>query len=246
MASRKSPVGDVRTDVPLYTMNEAADYLGVKRSTFQTWVKGYVRPRGDRPVTKGDPILTAFEVDQSQPRAPTMPFVGLVEGMVLAAIRASGVPLQRVRPALEALQREMGLAHALASRSLYTDGAEVLYDIAERAGDSRAARDARMLIVVRNNQRVFTEVVQEYLQRIEYGSDGLARLVHLPQYERAEVVVDPTRSFGKPIFVQGGARVVDVLERFWTGESLDDLREEFGVPHDALEDAIRVASRRAA
>lgn len=38
------------------------------------------------------------------------------------------MPLQRIRPALDALDREFGVAHALASRRLYTDGAEVLYD----------------------------------------------------------------------------------------------------------------------
>lgn len=38
--------------------------------------------------------------------------------------------MQRVRPAVDALARELGLEHALAGRRLYTDGAEVLYDYA--------------------------------------------------------------------------------------------------------------------
>lgn len=119
--------------------------------------------------------------------------------------------------------------------------------MAKRARTSPEASSARQLVVIRNGQRVFTEVVQEYLQRIEYDQrDGFARLVHLPQYERGQVIVDPSRSFGKPIFSGGGARVLDVLERFWTGESLDELTEEFGASHNDLEDALRVASRRAA
>ena len=48
-------------------------------------------------------------------------------------MRRSGVPLQRDRPALEQLDAQFGLAHALASRRLYTDGAEVLFDYAEAA-----------------------------------------------------------------------------------------------------------------
>ena len=62
----------------------------------------------------------------------------------------------------------------------------------------------------------------------------------------AEVVVDPHRAFGSPIFQRGGARVDDVLERFWAGDSIDALTEEFGVPADQLEDVLRAASRRAA
>jgi uncharacterized protein (DUF433 family) len=68
----------------------------------------------------------------------------------------------------------------------------------------------------------------------------------VPAYEHAEVVVDPRRAFGAPVFERGGARVEDVLGRFWAGESLDELSDEFGVPADQLEDVVRVASRRAA
>ena len=50
--------------------------------------------------------------------------------------------------------------------------------MAERAGTDLEASSARQLVVIRNGQRVFTEVVQEYLQRIEYA------------------FVDPSRSFG--------------------------------------------------
>ncbi len=38
----------------------------------------------------------------------------------------------------------------------------------------------------------FTDVILEYLRRIEYDSDGYAELIHVPAYENAEVVVDPT------------------------------------------------------
>jgi hypothetical protein len=36
--------------------------------------------------------------------------------------------MQRIRPAIDVLSQEVGLEHALASRRLYTDGAEVLFD----------------------------------------------------------------------------------------------------------------------
>lgn len=68
----------------------------------------------------------------------------------------------------------------------------------------------------------FTEAIREYLLRIEYGSDGYAKLIRVPAYRETEVVVDPSRSFGAPIFERGGSRVDDVLLRFWTGESLDE------------------------
>jgi hypothetical protein len=161
-----------RFATPLYSVAEAARYLDVPASTFATWTHGYRRrPAGRREVV-GGPVLTALP--RSGVRAPIIPFIGLAEGLVLAAMRRSGVPLQRIRPALERLEEEFGLAHALASQRLYTDGAEVLFDYAESADDPTAARAARELVVVRNDQRVFNEVVAAYLQRVKFRSPSPA------------------------------------------------------------------------
>ncbi len=122
---------DPRFTKPLYTVTEAASYLGVPRATFDTWVRGYVRRPAERRVVRGQALLTSISNGRL-----TIPFVGLAEGMVLAAFRETGLPLQRIRPALERLEQEMGLEHALASEHLYTDGAELLYDYAQSEGDN--------------------------------------------------------------------------------------------------------------
>jgi uncharacterized protein (DUF433 family) len=233
-----------RFGMPLYSVPEAAYYLGVPAPTFSTWAYGYIRrPRGRRAVT-GAPVVTAIKGDR--PGVATIPFVGLAEGLVLAAIRRTGVPMQRIRPALARLEAELGLEHVLASHALYTDGAEVIYDYAEQAGDTPEARSARQLVVVRKGQHVFTNVIDDYLDRVEFASDGYAELIHLPLYRIAEVVADPRRGFGQPIFAHGGAKVEDVLGTFRAGESLDALAREYGVPVAELEDALRVATRPAA
>lgn len=234
----------LRFETPLYTVADAARIVGVHPSTLSTWAKGYVRRFPDRPEVSGVPIIT-FEAPDRHGE-PSIPFVGLAEALVLAAVRRSGVPMQRIRPALVQLQKEIGVEHALASRKLFTDGAELLFDYGERRHDTLEGRSASDLVVVRNGQRVFVDVISEYLQRIQYGADGYPELIRVPAYRHADVVVDPRRAFGAPIFERGGARVVDVLERFWADESMDEVAAEFGVPVDQLEDVLRVASRRAA
>lgn len=230
--------------MPLYTVADAARIVEVPPSTLASWAKGYIRRFPDRADVVGDPVVSYVEPHHRG--EPTVTFVGLAEAVVLAAVRRSGVPMQRIRPALLELQREIGLEHALASKRLYTDGAELLYDYAERRANAPEGQLARELVVVRSRQRVFTEVVDAYLRRIEYGRDGYASIIHVPAYDEAKVVADPRRAFGAPIFERGGAKVDDVLERFWAGESLDELSAEFGVPTGELEDVLRVASRRAA
>lgn len=233
-----------RFSTALYTVSEAAGYLDVPKSTLNSWAHGYRnQPIGRRAVV-GAPILTTLP--RQAARAPAIPFIGLAEGAVLTAIRRSGVPMQRIRPALEQLDGRFGVLHALASRRLYSDGAEVLFDYAEAADDPGLVRAARELVVVRNGQRVFNEVVDSYLQRLEFDDQGYVRLIRLPAYEVAEIVVDPARGFGQPIFVHGGARLEDALGLFRAGEPLDVVADEYGIPRDHLEDAVRIATRAAA
>src|SRR6266508_3403309 len=92
---------DSRFTLPLYSLAEAAHHLGVPTSTFTTWARGYVRRPPGRQVVRGDAIVTAFA---AAPGDACVPFIGLTEGLVLAAIRKTGVPLQRIRPALDMLQ----------------------------------------------------------------------------------------------------------------------------------------------
>jgi uncharacterized protein (DUF433 family) len=104
----------------------------------------------------------------------------------------------------------------------------------------------RELVVVRSGQRVFTEAVAEYLKLMTFGEYDYAQLIRLPGYRIAEVVVDPTRGFGQPIFARGGARIEDALSMFRAGETLENVAEEYRVPAEQLEDAVRVATLIAA
>ncbi len=233
-ANRSSNEKVIRTDDPrlsraIFTLREAAGYLDVPKSTMHAWA---------RPAT-GEPLITVFPRRGTQ---ATVPFIGFAEAYVLAAFRRAGVPLQRIRPAVDALAQNIGLEHALASKRMYTDGAEVLYDYAAERNED----DLLELVVVRTGQHQFSEVVRDYLKRITYGSDGWASRVRLPSYQRADVVVDPRVAFGLPLVVHGGARVEDLVDRFKAGDTLADIAFDFDVPPEEVEDVIRVATRTAA
>jgi uncharacterized protein (DUF433 family) len=228
----------------LYGIGEAAAYLSVPSSTLTSWAYGYERHTRGGGSARAMPVITAVRPARRDEAA--MPFVGLAEAYALVAFRKAGVPMQRIRPAIDALATELGLEHALASRRLYTDGAEVLYDFAQHAGDTPEGDSARDLVVVRNNQRVFTEVVDQYLSRVDFAGDGYARLIRLPQYAVAEVTVDPDHAFGRPRMARGGAEVDDVIDLFLAGEPVDAVAEEFGLSRAEVEDVLRASARPAA
>ena len=228
-----------RFDIPLYTVAEAARFLGVPTSTFATWAKGYVRRPPRRPPVIGAPIVASSVAERGY---PSIPFVGLAEAMVLAAFRRSGVSLQHIRRAVPVIEQEIGVEHALASKRLYTDGAVILYDYAEAERDEEFGG----LTEVVSHQRVFARVIREYLKRIEYGNDGWAARLVSPATAQPLVLADPERSFGQPIFIHGGVRVEDVLDRWRAGESLVEVAEDFGVPPEDVEDILRVTLPAAA
>jgi uncharacterized protein (DUF433 family) len=229
---------------PLYGIGEAAAYLAVPPSTVATWAYGYERRRPGVGVVVGRPVVTA--VRPARRHEPALPFIGLAEAYALVAFRQAGVPMQRIRPAIDALHHELGLEYALASQRLYTDGAEILYDYAQHADGTPEGESARELVVVRNNQRAFADVVARYLRRVDFAPDGYAQVIHLPQYRLAEVTIDPDHAFGRPRFARGGAGLDDVIDLFRAGEPVDAVAAEFGLSRDEVEDALRANTRTAA
>jgi uncharacterized protein (DUF433 family) len=224
--------GDLRFDVPLYTVEEAASFLGVPRSTFTTWAYGYVRRPGGQREVRGAPLITAIP---AAPRLPRIPFVGLAEGMVAAAFRKA----RRTHAAHPSVapdpEQQLGIDHALASGRLYTDGSSILYDYATQHGDDE------ILTVVLTGQRVFSDVIRDYLKRITYAQDNRAERMVLPITPRHVVEVDPRRAFGQPVFIRGGARMEEVLDRFRAGEPLASVARDFDLESRDVEDVIRAA-----
>jgi uncharacterized protein (DUF433 family) len=215
---------DGRLSRPLFTLREAAGYLGMPVSTLQAWGRS------------SDPLIT---VGPRRGQQATVPFIGFAEAFVLAAFRRAGVPL--IRPAVEVLRETMGIEHALAAKHLYTDGAEVLFDFAHEQDETGLLE----LTVVRTGQKQFSELVRAELKRIRYADDGWASMLELPAYRDATVVTDPRRAFGLPLLVHGGARVEDIVDRFVAGDHLSDIAYDFAVPQQEVEDVIRVATRTA-
>lgn len=223
----KAAAEDIRFTIPLYTVAEAARFLGVSPSTLSTWARGYVRRPPARRIVRAAPVIASVEAHRN---FPSIPFVGLAEGMVIAAFRRAGVSLQHIRKAVDVLEREIALDHALASRRLYLNGPVILYDYADREDEELAG-----LTEVVSQQRVFSPVVKAYLERIEYDPNGWAAKIASPVTPRPVVVVDPRRAFGQPIFVHGAAPVESVMSRLKAGEPRIDVARDFGVPIEDLE-----------
>lgn len=203
---------------PLYSQAEVAQIVVAPRSTVSTWASGYVTGTG----SIQPPVLSHVVPG----RGITVPFLALAEAYVLTAFRKAGLPLQRIRPAVDAITSEIGLDYALASDLLMTDGVEVL----RRSGDPAEQR----LVVVRNGQAVFTEAVRDYLRFIDFGDLGVASSIRLPRFERAEVRVTPTINGGQPTLTARGVAVSSVLGRLRAGDGVAEVADDYGLDPDEV------------
>ena len=199
-------------------------------ATLTTWARGYERRPPSGAVVRQGPVITSVPPTSD---GSSIPFVGLIEATVVQAFRRSELSMQRLRKALEVLASEGHAIHPLASNSLFTDGATVLFDYARREGDGQL----RLLTVVETGQRVFHEVIQEYLTKITFGDAWATELV-VPVTRRPLLRIVPKIASGDPLFMRGGAPLSAVRSRLLAGEPAHSVARDFDVPIEDITEAI--------
>jgi len=216
------------TDIPTYTLGEAAHYLLVPLATLRSWTVGRYYPVQDGKWFFS-PVVTAAQ------KEPTMlSFVNLIEAHVLDAIRqVYGVQLPKVRSAMTFLRREFGSKHPLIEQKIETDGRSLFI---RSLGKLISASDG--------GQLVMPELIEAYLKRIEWDERGIASRLYpftrKRQFDEPKVVViDPRVSFGRPVLAGTGVRTAIVAERYKAGESVEELAKDYGRERLDIEEAIR-------
>lgn len=228
MPTRGDRKNQDRFTVPLYSPAEASAIAGINLSRFRRWAFKYE-------------MITLAEAPEGS--YVSVPFAGLAETLVLSALRQHQT-LRSIREALARLRRRYPkLRSYLASQRFYTSGRDFLFDLSE------PEPDLSDVVSVPRVQGVMPETIADYLQPMTIDFDeneGYAELVRLSDYQTAEVVVDYRRAGGRPIFAKGGVRVSHVLGSYVAGHTMTECSEEYEVPVEHVEDAVRVHLRKSA
>lgn len=216
-------------EIGAYGIAEAAHYLSLPAATLRTWVRGRLYSSADGPRFS-EPLIVLPRPDE-----PLLSFTNLVEAHVLAAIRRRhGVPMQKVRPALEFLETELEVEHPLAHKELLTDGMSLFV---EHLG--------RLVNLNRRGQLAVKQILEAHLERVDHDRDGLAERL-FPFSRGSEnlrqprvVVLDPRISFGRPAVAGTAVRTEVIAARLKAGESIHELAEDYEIPEEMIEEAIR-------
>ncbi|TDC32646.1 DUF433 domain-containing protein [Micromonospora sp. KC213] len=219
---------DGRFTVPLLTAQGAAVHLGIPASTIKQWIRD---SDGGKP--------TMHSVMPESPHGPRLPFISLAEAQILRELRNTGLSMRHIRAGVERLRKMTGEEYVLATNTIATDGAELLYNAATKV--------APEWVRARDDQMTFRQVVETALKYVSYAADGYAERIILRPYGAADVIIDPRFGFGQPVFERRKVRVETIADLFYGGgESVDDIADEYDLTTDEVETVLRVMARRAA
>jgi len=208
---------------PVYGIVEAAGLLGLRPDRTRAWLDGYERsgtsyPPVVRPQATGSEVVTWGE---------------FVELGYLREYRRKGVSLQRLRPVIDELRRELGTPYPLATAQPFLYGKELVLELQERHDVPRA-----IAIVIRSGQQIMlTDSADRFFRKVEFDphGDGAAKKIH-PAGRASPVVIDPLVRFGNPSV--DGASTERLWELFDAGETLAEISSNCDLPTDRVSAAI--------
>jgi uncharacterized protein (DUF433 family) len=226
-------------ELPNYTVALAAHHLLLPVSTLRDWVFGAEWIEKNGRVRRFDPLI---KPPSDNPHR-LLSFLNLIEAHVLKGIRRKQrVKMAEVREAIEFLAAKYRTNHPLADVDLWASGSDLFI---EEVG--------QLINVTKRQQLAFHDLLKAHLERIDRTVEdphGPARLypftaepvivgstVIVPQFKT--VSIDPFVSFGRPVIAGTNVRTEILVERFFAGDTIDELAEEHHMDRLKIEEAIR-------
>lgn len=210
-------------DRPVYGMAQVDRLLALPGGTARRWIDGYKRgPKDYPPVVRVEP--TGEEI---------VTWGEFVETRLLSEYRNAGVPMVKMRPAVERLRESFHSKYPLAHARPFVNDRELVLAMQESIGLERELR----LVLVRNDQLVLTDPAQNFFESAQFSqaADIVERL--RPVKEIREVFIDPLRQFGEPVV--RSVRTEIIAEQVRAGESIASIAELYELPQPWVEAAVR-------
>lgn len=148
-----------------------------------------------------------------------------------------GLSLQAIRRAIEKAVSLLGIERPLSTQRFRTDGRSIFLELA-------AEMDEPRLFDLKRDQYLFHRMVAPSFQDVDFEAGLPVRW--WPLTERKGVVLDPKRSFGRPILANHGVPVAALADAYKVLGSFRLVSADFDVPEKAVREAVAFQERMAA
>lgn len=211
----------------LYTPAEASRLLHVPASKISRWLRGH-----HIGVHQYDP-LWAPQVNLGDGRI-YLGFRDLMEVRIADKFISYGILPQRVRSAIRLASEIMGEDRPLSTARFRTDGRDIFFQVVET--NENGEQRERLLNLFRR-QYEFRQIIEPLLKTVEFDQQGIP-LLWWPLGRRANVVIDPERSFGQPIDAASSVPTA-ILAAAGRREGVAAAAHAYDVPATSVRHAIR-------
>jgi len=214
--------------VGFYSYTDAARIIGIPPAKLRRWVRDYDyyihAPRRDQ-----SPLVVRYFDPQDQ----VLSFLELIELLFVSLFRQEGLSLKAIRQAAETASQWFSTDYPFAIKQFNTDGQHIFATLADEASSSE------IMAEFGKGQLAFPIVIEPFLRKIDYRADNLAQ-AFWPLGRLERVVIDPDRSFGKPIDAETGVPTGTLYSAFQAEgpDSIARVARWYEVPVAAMEGAI--------
>jgi uncharacterized protein (DUF433 family) len=203
----------------------------VSRNTVSRWLRGYSHGEDGHsdPLWKPD-----YHNDDDQIE---LSFRDLIELRFVKAFRDLGIGLTTIRDCYRRAVDEVQDDRPFSTQRFRTDGKTIFLEITEKDHDGR-------MIDLKKRQQVFRTIIEPSLRDLEFDASTVARWYPLGM-KRRSVLVDPNRSFGRPI-VQHGIPTEILAEAVKIEGSVEAVASLYELPKAEIRAALGFEQRLAA
>ncbi|WP_299550741.1 hypothetical protein [uncultured Tateyamaria sp.] len=218
----------------IYTISEAARLTGAGRDTISRWLLGYSYKRGGKFYERPPIFTTEFgDVDGQF----TISFQDLIELLFVAKFRAKGVKWSIIHEAFKLARERFESEHPFSAINFKTDG--------QRIFEETIIAGAVQLADLHLNQIVIADFIAPTLTKaIEF--DTRRATIWYPQFPSKLILLDPQRSFGRPIVSRGSVPTEALYLAYEAEEDFGLVARQFDLKVADVRSAVKFQERLAA
>jgi uncharacterized protein (DUF433 family) len=183
---------DALLGVGIYTIREAALITGVSSEAIKRWLWGYSH-KSSGSTKQEKPLWTSQIPTIDDVKA--LGFRDLIEIRFVAHFRERGISLQSIRRTIDRATDLLARSYPLSSVRFKSHGGRIFAEVLEE-------QERKLVFDLYTGQLLLSFMWDKLYDALEYSQyEELARWYPLGKDRR--VVVDPKRSFGRPISLEG-------------------------------------------
>jgi hypothetical protein len=234
MRKNLSVTETVPIGIGYYTAPEAARLLKTTPRKISRWLEGYTYRKNDGALVRAAPLWL--------PQLPRLGehlelgFRDLIELRFVLAFLEHNVGLNVIRRCLENARKIVGDDRPFSTHRFRTDGKSIFLESLSQTEETESVDEPSSVTDLKTGQMVFKQVVEPTFRDLDLADGSVVQW--RPFHGKPSIVVDPCRSFGKPLAAEYGAPTVALAAAARAENSARRAARLFEVPIAIVNDAV--------